>query len=109
MAFKTNEAEKVEKICVCCGKPYMSYPNRHSLYCSKKCLDVVRKRRASELKKANKEMFTALRVDCPNMTEEYLVKRTEQIVHQQDTTIWTTDYAERQKQKTLEMARNAVW
>lgn len=109
MAFKTKEEDKIERICVCCGQPYMSSRNRNSLYCSKRCLDNTRKRKASEMRKTNQEQFSALKVDCPNMTEEYLNKRAEQIIHQQDTTVWTRDYAERQKQKTLAMMGKIIW
>lgn len=98
-------AESKEYVCECCGKTFTASANRQVKYCSKKCLDVVRKRKVAEAKRQNKAMLVALRTDCPNITEEYIAKRCEQIAHQQDRTVWTSDYAERQKARTLAMVQ----
>ena len=98
-------AESKEYVCECCGKPFTASANRQAKYCSKKCLDNTRKRKVAEAKRQNKAMLVALRTDCPNITEEYIAKRCEQIAHQQDTSVWTHDYAERQKARTLAMVQ----
>ena len=92
-----------EYVCECCGKAFTASASREVRFFSKKCLDNTRKRRQAEMKKQNKAMFVALRTDCPNITEEYIAKRCEEIAHQQDRNVWTSDYAERQKAKTLAM------
>ena len=103
MANKVMEIAKIEYTCECCGKVFRASPNRDVRYCSKRCLDVMRKRKQAENRRQTKAMYEVLKTDCPNVTQEYISKRAEKILHQQDREVWVSDYAERQKAKTLAM------
>lgn len=99
MAKKVMETEKVEYVCTVCGATYKASPNRRTYYCSRRCMDKVRKaRKNNELKGID-----LLKVNCPSMTPEYYRSRKDKIAHQEDKSVWVSDYAERQKQRTLEM------
>lgn len=79
------------RICVECGAEFIATQYKQNT-CSEKCREAHRQKWEAEYKHPKR----------PRMTKKE-IKRLERIAHQQDTTIWTHDYAERQKAKTLEI------
>ena len=76
--------------CKICGKPIeYTYRTKGTQYCSECKKEAERNayREAEERRKAR----------------AYIERHAEAIAHQQDRTIWTSDYAERQKSRTLAM------
>lgn len=83
----SKHTDKV-KPCVMCGK-LIEYKTEKKKYCEECRREVDRrsKRHSSEYKKIKKR----------------LAKDAAKIAHQQDRTVWTRDYADRQKASTLAM------
>ena len=78
------------KPCEICGAPMeVTYETKATRFCPTCKIEHRR-----ELQREKNERFRA---------KQYAEKRAKQIAHQQDTTVWTHDYAERQKAKTLAM------
>ena len=86
-----------EYVCEWCGEPFKA--SRIAHYCSNKC----RSRASDERKRIRKTKMAEVKVDCPEMSSEYWALHEDKIAHQQDPSVWTRDYAERQKAKTLAM------
>lgn len=86
---KKSASEVKEAFCEECGA-YITYtgnkPKRFCEACTKKRKQI----RGYEQRQQKKN-------------RKLIARRAENIAHQQDTSVWTRDYAERQKQKTLEM------
>lgn len=102
----SDKTEKVALTCEVCGTVFWANPNRGAKYCSRKCLDNKRKKIASE---QVKELASeGLAIEYPNMTASYYAKHKDKIAHQRDTTVWTSDYAERQKAQTLALTQGIV-
>lgn len=77
--------------CVECGKEFVATQYKQNT-CSEECRLERRRKWAEEYVHPKKGYLTkAERI------------RLERIAHQQDTSVWTHDYAERQKAKTLAM------
>lgn len=72
-----------------CGAPIEWIGHKKKLYCAecKKIADKKYKEASDERKKR----------------AQWEAENAERLAHQKDPTIWTRDYAERQKQKTLSM------
>lgn len=79
------------KQCKICGATFeITYATKRRMYCSPKCSEEANRMHSIE---RGYEYRLKQKID----------KRSESIKHQQDPTIWTRDYAEKQKQKTLAM------
>lgn len=77
--------------CKICGEMiFYTYKNKNTKYCSEECRREGARRKEREREDAIK-------------AKEYQRRRAEQLAHQRDRSVWIPDYAERQKQKTLEM------
>lgn len=77
------------RVCERCGVKFIGHHNKQ--YCDD-CRPIVRKETMKESYERRK------------LREQLGLKPyKERVAHQQDKTVWTKDYAERQKQKTLEM------
>ena len=76
--------------CRICGEPIeFTYRTKRKIYCEKCKADMERSLRREHEQKRK--------------VEAYLERRSEQIAHQRDRSVWTPDYAERQKARTLAM------
>lgn len=85
-----NIQESYTKPCVICGEKFTyTYATKRMKYCPKCRIEAQRQSQA--------------RIREQNRIKRKLEERAEVIAHQQDTSIWTHDYAERQKAKTLAM------
>lgn len=83
------------KMCAECGNPIeYTYENKSVRFCPD-CRLEHRRAMQRERNRRHKE-------------KKMLEAKAERIAHQQDATIWTHDYAERQKAKTLELVRG-LW
>ena len=100
-----RDVERAEFTCVVCGAKFIASAHRKAMYCSIRCKDRYRKGKTREDVKAMRMEKTGLTIDCPLMTPEYYAKHKDKIAHQRDTSVWTRDYAERQKAQTLAMAQ----
>lgn len=98
--------------CQICGKHFIASASRQAMFCSQRCRDKARelRRKANppteeqrEARRLKERELAKARRSYPDMTQGYFVKHREQIAHQQDKSIWVSDYAERQKQRTLAM------
>ena len=78
------------KKCALCGKPIeYTYENKSVRFCPD-CRDENRRAKQREKNARHKAKLM-------------LEAKAERIAHQQDRSVWTPDYAERQKQQTLAM------
>lgn len=88
---KMKPEEIFTRPCRICGEPITyTYMTKNTHYCSEACRREGARRKEREREDAIK-------------AKEYQRRRAEQIAHQRDRSVWIPDYAERQKQKTLEM------
>ncbi len=84
------------RICIICGQEF-SPTNYNATCCSPECRKERHKYTSYIYHKEHK---------FQKMTPKQIAKeqkRLERIAHQQDTSVWTHDYAQRQMQKTLAM------
>ena len=76
--------------CAVCGEPIeYTYTTKRRRYCSKCKEYMERSVRQESIQRKKDQMF--------------IERRADKIAHQQDRSVWTPDYAERQKARTLEM------
>lgn len=76
-------------ICVMCGEIIEYDGSKPKRYCDS-CYEIHKSIKAIEHRQRAKE-------------KQIIARRADAIAHQQDTSVWVRDYAERQKAKTLEM------
>ena len=76
--------------CRICGKPFeYTYATKRRLYC-----DACKKEHGKELQRGKNER---------QREKQAIERRAKRIAHQQDTSVWVRDYADRQRQQTLAM------
>ena len=80
--FGASDRVKQPQVCEYCGATFLANPNRNARYCSIKCGDNARYHKKVGLLSQS---------------------RASKVAHQQDRSVWVSDYAERQKRKTLEL------
>lgn len=82
--------KRFRRPCLMCGEIFeYTYETKRRVYCDK-CRGISDQIRDKEHREREKE-------------KQIIARRAEAIAHQQDRSIWTPDYAQRQMQKTLSM------
>lgn len=92
-----------EYTCAVCGKVFIGTTSRECKYCSPPCRYRAKYLRSKEYYYTHKEMAGTKMDIGQSESLKKLIEYKKRLEHQKDTSVWTRDYAEKQKAKTLAM------